>query len=72
MLKFNFFINLAGTPPQSSFGGISLVTIDPAATTEFRPMVTGAHITVLHPKKQFSSSLTSPTVKLVLILEVSR
>ena len=33
-------MTLAGFPPTSVFGGTSLVTTDPAATTEFSPTVT--------------------------------
>lgn len=33
-------ITLAGFPPTRVFGGTSLVTTDPAATTEFSPTVT--------------------------------
>lgn len=42
-------MNRAGFPAHTSFAGISLITIEPAPTIEFSPIVTGLHITVLQP-----------------------
>jgi hypothetical protein len=49
-----FLMNLAGFPAQISKSGISLVTTDPAPTTEHFPIVMGFVIIVLAPRNAFS------------------
>ena len=46
-------INFAGTPPTTVFAGISLVTTEPAATTEFSPTVTPGSIIAPAPIQAF-------------------
>jgi hypothetical protein len=43
------FINLAGTPPTIVYGGTSLFTTEPAATTAFAPTVTPFRIVEFAP-----------------------
>ena len=40
---------LAGIPPTTVLGGTSVVTTEPAATTEFSPMVTPGNIVAAAP-----------------------
>lgn len=59
-----FFINLAGLPPQISFGGIFFVTIAPAATIELSPISTLLQIILFAPIKQACPIFTTPNLNL--------
>lgn len=57
-------INFAGIPPQTSLSGTCLVTILPAAITEFLPTEQFGIKIVLVPIKQFSNSSILPTLSI--------
>ena len=52
-------MNLAGTPPQTQYGGIDFDTTAPAATVVPLPIVTPAKSVTLHPIHTSSSTITS-------------
>lgn len=49
ILSSKLVINFAGFPPTIVLGATSLVTTEPAATTEFSPTVTPGRIVALEP-----------------------
>src|SRR6476646_6245477 len=61
---WNFFTIAAGFPATTVFGSTDLVTTDPAATTEFSPMVTPFKITAFIPIHTLSQILTGTVFNL--------
>src|SRR5436309_11608226 len=55
---WNFFTTTAGFPATTVFGSTLLVTTDPAATTEFSPMVTPLRMTAFMPIQTLSPMMT--------------
>jgi hypothetical protein len=55
---WNFFTTTAGFPATTLLGSTLLVTTEPAATTEFSPMVTPFKITAFIPIQTLSQILT--------------
>src|SRR5436309_15845772 len=51
----NFLTTIAGFPATITFGGTLLVTTDPAATTEFSPMLTPFKIVAFIPIQTLSA-----------------
>jgi hypothetical protein len=54
----NVFIGTAGFPATTVFGGTDFVTTDPAATTEFSPMVTPFKMVAFIPIHTLSDMMT--------------
>src|SRR6476619_1599462 len=61
---WNFFTITAGFPATTVFGSTLLVTTDPAATTEFSPMVKPFRITAFIPIHTLSQILTGTVFSL--------
>src|SRR5438067_10467781 len=55
---WNFFTKTAGFPATTVFGSTLFVTTEPAATTEFSPIVTPFKITAFIPIQTLSEILT--------------
>src|SRR5258707_3181166 len=63
-LRSNFLTTVAGLPATTTFGSTDFVTTDPAATTEFSPMVTPFKITAFIPIQTLSQILTGAVFNL--------
>ena len=61
-----FLMNFAGLPPHTSLAGISLVTTEEAATSEFSPMITPLQTTLLHPRNEFLQNFTEWNLGILL------
>src|ERR1051326_8451491 len=59
----NFFTTIAGLPATTVFGSTVFVTTDPAATTEFSPIVTPFKITAFIPIQTLSQLLIGAVFK---------
>src|ERR1700704_3043004 len=60
----NVFTATAGLPATTVFGGTDLVTTDPAATTEFSPIVTPFKMVAFMPIQTLSEIFTGAVFNL--------
>src|SRR5438552_8330167 len=60
---WNFFTTTAGFPATTVFGSTLFVTTDPAATTEFSPIVTPFRITAFIPIQTLSQILIGAVLR---------
>src|SRR5213076_772031 len=61
---WNFLTTIAGFPATTEFGSTLLVTTEPAATTEFSPIVTPFKITAFMPIQTLSPIFTGAVFSL--------